>query len=386
MAGVEKRPSGWRVVWREAGVKQFEPFDTESAARKFQLIVEAHGNHWPPGWVRHQGFTQTPSTSPSFDEWAVRAINSRSRANARTRHDYLRDVTRHLSGPFGSTPVDQISREAVGLWLVTMSEGGASAKTIKNVHGLASSIVADAIAARVAVYNPFKGAMATLPNVKHEEMTFLSRGEFDTLLSYVTPAYRVLVLTLGLTGLRWSEVTALRVCDIDVLARRLSVVQAWKRTPDSYFVIGEPKSHRSRRTITIPRSLASELIELTAGRPDADFLFVAAWGRPVRHANFRERVWLPAVKQMQRCREHQTAKDPCGCLGTIQKTPRIHDVRHSHASWLIAAGVALPAIQRRLGHESITTTIDRYGHLAPELDDAITDALDGDREPDPALI
>jgi integrase len=59
----------------------------------------------------------------------------------------------------------------------------------------------------------------------------------------------------------------------------------------------------------------------------------------------------------------------------IDKTPRIHDLRHSHASWLIAAGVPLPAIQRRLGHESITTTIDRYGHLAPEMDDTIVAAL-----------
>ncbi|MCA0329475.1 MAG: tyrosine-type recombinase/integrase [Actinobacteria bacterium] len=44
----------------------------------------------------------------------------------------------------------------------------------------------------------------------------------------------------------------------------------------------------------------------------------------------------------------------------------MHDLRHSHASWLIAAGVPLPVIQRRLGHESIQTTVDVYGHLAPD--------------------
>ena len=55
--------------------------------------------------------------------------------------------------------------------------------------------------------------------------------------------------------------------------------------------------------------------------------------------------------------------------------PRIHDLRHTHVSWLIAQGVQLPAISRRLGHESITTTIDRYGHLLPEVDDGLVRAL-----------
>ncbi|MDX3849451.1 tyrosine-type recombinase/integrase [Streptomyces sp. AK02-01A] len=47
----------------------------------------------------------------------------------------------------------------------------------------------------------------------------------------------------------------------------------------------------------------------------------------------------------------------------LTKRPRIYDLRHTHASWLIAGKVPLPVIQARLGHESITTTVDRYGHL-----------------------
>lgn len=72
----------------------------------------------------------------------------------------------------------------------------------------------------------------------------------------------------------------------------------------------------------------------------------------------------------------------------LPRRPRIHDLRHTHVSWLIAAGVPLPAIQRRLGHESITTTIDRYGHLAPELHQAAADAADralNPAKPGPAL-
>ncbi|MGR7002765.1 tyrosine-type recombinase/integrase [Yinghuangia aomiensis] len=60
----------------------------------------------------------------------------------------------------------------------------------------------------------------------------------------------------------------------------------------------------------------------------------------------------------------------------LTKAPRPHDLRHTHVAWLIAARVPLPAIQARLGHESITTTVDRYGHLVRELDSQITAAVE----------
>jgi hypothetical protein len=59
----------------------------------------------------------------------------------------------------------------------------------------------------------------------------------------------------------------------------------------------------------------------------------------------------------------------------LEVRPRIQHLRHTPVSWLIAQGVQLPAIPRRLGRESITTTIDRYGHLLPELDDGLVRAL-----------
>jgi integrase len=79
----------------------------------------------------------------------------------------------------------------------------------------------------------------------------------------------------------------------------------------------------------------------------------------VSHQNFYSRVWQPTVEAVN----DEKTLAPLG-LHSIGKKPRVHDLRHSHASWLIAAGLPLPVIQRRLGHESITTTVDRYGHLA----------------------
>ena len=70
---------------------------------------------------------------------------------------------------------------------------------------------------------------------------------------------------------------------------------------------------------------------------------------PVRGPNFYTNVWVPALAR---------AKE-----AGLTKKPRVHDLRHTNASWLIQAGIHLTVVQRDLGHESIQTTSDRYGHL-----------------------
>jgi integrase len=83
-------------------------------------------------------------------------------------------------------------------------------------------------------------------------------------------------------------------------------------------------------------------------------------GGPVRNHGFAPRVWRPAVLRAE---------------PKIHKTPRIHDLRHTCASWLIAAGIPLPVIQQQLGHESIQTTVDRYGHLDRRSAQAASDVM-----------
>lgn len=89
-----------------------------------------------------------------------------------------------------------------------------------------------------------------------------------------------------------------------------------------------------------------------------DYVFTSPDGQPLRRNNFRRRVWLPAVK----------AADLDGL--------RFHDLRHSHAAMLISAGEHPKLISTRLGHATIRTTLDTYGHLFPGLDEAAADRLD----------
>lgn len=371
MASIEKRRNRdgsitHRVVWREVGQKQTESFTDRVSADQFRLLVEGSGNRWPRGWIKGHGFDSASTDDmPTFAEWGLRAIESRARANDRTRHDYMRDFNKHLRPVFGRYRLDEISTEDVDRWLIAAGRTMAP-KTLKNVHGLGSLIYANAVEAEKVARNPFKGRMAKLPIIRQEEMTFLTPQEADVLLGAMHEHFRPFVVTLLGTGMRWSEATALKVSDVDLLGRRpaLSITKAWKRQPDSSYLIGEPKTRRSRRTITLGAEVVESLIPLVSSREPSEFLFTTPTGRVVLHTSFRPDRWLPAVEK---------ARAESG----LQKRPRIHDLRHTHASWLIAAGVPLPAIQYRLGHESIQTTVDRYGHLADDMDATIAAALDG---------
>lgn len=113
------------------------------------------------------------------------------------------------------------------------------------------------------------------------------------------------------------------------------------------------------------------LITRSAGKAPDELVFTAVSGGQLKNARFSGYYWRPAVERAR-------------TLG-LEKDPRIHDLRHTHASWLIAAGRPLPSIQRRLGHESITTTVDTYGHLLVEVDEgdlvALSQALSFGTEP-----
>jgi integrase len=368
MPSIERRPvkSGisYRVVWREGGVKQQQTFPTEKAAMRFYHLVRAADEKWPEGWVKGKGFiADQASTAPLFAAYAEKTINARQKADERTKADYMRILANHINPVIGDIPVDRIDRFQVSMVSDRLADAGRSPKTISNVHALMSSILSDAVTDRIIDRNPAVGAMPSLPDSKTEEMVFLSPTEFAVLLDQVQGwREKALVQMLAGTGLRWSEATALQVHDLDLDVRQaVDVRRAWKRR-GSTFILGSPKTNRSRRSLGLSHELVLALAPLTAGRDPGEFLFTTTQGHVVRHNNFFNRVWKPAVIDARHA--------------GLPKAPRIHDLRHTHASWLIAEKVSLPAIQRRLGHESITTTIDRYGHLAPEHVDEINAAID----------
>ena len=373
MSSIECRKSGagtvWRVRWREDGRNKAMTFTGEAGARKWKSVLDAVG----PTKAREM-LTAAPTDERTVAEQVHHHIDHLTGVTEGTRKTY-RSYTRRL-GPIADLPLSALDRAAVARWINHLEES-LSGKSIANHHGLLSAAMASAVADHLIPENPCH--RMRLPRSPAREMVFLTRTEYEELHGLLTPRYQPLALTLVGTGMRWGEATALQVRDLDLAGRSIRVHQAWKMTGSSERLLGVPKTSRSNRTVALPPPLVDVLADVTAGRKGAEFVFTNAHGRPVKQATFWLRHWSVAVQQFAgdtvRVGTDRSGRPTRHVVETGDgKHPRIHDLRHTFASWAISAGVPLPVLQRQLGHESITTTVDRYGHLARSDFDALAEA------------
>lgn len=403
MAYIVERPkkdgtTTYQVKWREGGERtapvQTEKFGDRPSAEQFKRLVDAHGQHWPPGWVRGEGFVEQPTVPGDRPllEWAHRYVDRLTGIDDRTRGDYRRDVDLHFahivhtepSGRIVDATICNLIADDVQDW-VRLEEAGkrdqsdpekwvlrpASPKSIANRHGLLWCIVQASVEAepQLRTKNCCKGTrLPRTDDQVDEEMVFLERDEYARIAAEITdPGARDLADWLVGTGMRWGEATALQVRDLKLGAAKptASIQRAWKRAPkgsDKAFFLGPPKTKKARRLIALSPAQVEMARRLVSGQQPEAYVFRTAWGNHWRHSNFYHRKWLPAVKR--------------AIEKGLPRRPRIHDLRHTHVAWLIGAGIPLPAIRVRLGHESIQTTVDRYGHLVQELDAEITAAVE----------
>lgn len=280
-------------------------------------------------------------------------------------------IRNHIRALLGDHELGEIDGLAVQGWVAALVKGKGpmadpkhnrrplSPKTVRNCHGLLHTILQAAVVNRLIAVNPC--AETNLPERIHREMRFLTEPEFERMLTAMPAHWRPLVLLLGSTGLRWGEAIGLKVGRVDLLAKppRLRVEeQLQELSGTAEFEFTAPKTRRARRTVTFTAKVADALIPLVMDKDRNDPVFTAPRGGFVRTRHFR-RTWLRARK--------------AAGLDDL----RIHDLRHTHAAWLISANSPLTAIQHRLGHSSIAVTSDLYGHLLPGVDAGILDVIEG---------
>lgn len=365
MATIEHRTTAsgdprYRVRWRHHGTQKVTTFATQHHAAKWIALLDAAG---PDTALAALATPATPDT-PTVEEWVAQHIDHLTGVQEGTRRDYHVMLRRHIAPHIGPLPLSLLTRQAGATWVNTLEQARLSGKTIRNVHSLLSAALTAAARDKIIGENPIKGLR--LPaTVIDAEMTFLTSEEFANLLALAPDRWRPLIRLLGETGLRWGEATALTVADLDFHRRTIRVRQAWKRTGRSVPTMGTTKG-RQARTIAMPRRCFDELHDRAAGAAPGEYVFTNSHGGPVRHGPFRANVWAPLVARF--AGDQATGKDPKSRRLTwdgngVGKRPRIHDLRHSFASWAIAAGLSLTAIQRHIGHQSIQTTSDTYGHV-----------------------
>lgn len=183
---------------------------------------------------------------------------------------------------------------------------------------------------------------------------FLTSEEVEALAGVIDPHYRPLLYSAVYLGARWGELAGLKREHLDLVRRRVHIVGSLQEIAGALEWLPETKSAASRRVLSVPTFLAEMLAAHLAG----EFVFTSKRGHLLRRSTFRQGVWLPAIRD--------AGLEPL----------RFHDLRHTCASLLIAEGAHPKEIQARLGHSSITTTLNVYGHLFPSLDERLAERLD----------
>nr|BFE42902.1 hypothetical protein GCM10017547_07950 [Pseudarthrobacter oxydans] len=196
-----------------------------------------------------------------------------------------------------------------------------------------------------------------MPRKVKKEHVYLTHQQVHDLAAEAK--HGTLVLVLAYTGLRWGEVTALRVKDVNPMRRRLNVVLNAVEV-GSKIEVGTPKTHK-KRTVPFPAFLADALAVQMAGKHPDDLLFPGDDGKYMKRGGTSQtsRGWFVGA---------------LGRAGLERMT--VHDLRHTAASLAISAGANVKSVQAMLGHASATMTLDTYADLFPDDLDAVAVALD----------
>ncbi|MCC4250515.1 MULTISPECIES: tyrosine-type recombinase/integrase [Microbacterium] len=389
MASVTPRRSkatnalSWRVQFRIDGQMCQETFPDEGggkgiAAHEFGALVDRVGGRAARTVLLARN--AAPADMPSLREFMTRYLDPESGllsgVTDGTRDGYRRAAGRSFLNILGDHPLDAITKTDVARWIAWQEKQPSvhragqlvAAKTIKNYHGILSAALASAVAEKIIVANPAYKTKLT-EGVK-KEATFLTPAEFETILHFTPEYYRPLVHFLGGTGARWGEATAVTWNDIQLAVSppTVRIVKAWKKGATAARELGVTKSKAGRRSVSLYPDLVDALG--TPGRGDQLIFRGKVSGDAIWYRRFRASTWIPTLRRAQ---DIELCKE--AGLTPLRQNPTIHDLRHSHASWLIAAGVPLPYIQARLGHEKITTTVGVYGHLVPDAHAKMADAI-----------
>jgi len=347
-----KAGHAWQVRYRDPDrVEKSRTFRTRDEADRFARRVEVS---------KDEGSYIDPALGKTlFLDWAEDWLASTTPAlKPKTVSGYRSLLKNHIVPAFGSVPLAKIRPVDVRRFVAELSDRGMSPSRVRSTYFLLQAVLRAAVESAYIGRSPCLGVR--LPRAVVREMLFLSAEEVRKIAEAVPDSYRALIYVLAYGGIRWGEAAALRRKRVNVLRQRIEVAESLSDV-DGHLYFGPTKTHQARQ-VAIPKSLNDQLrihLENYVAQDRNALVFTSAEGDPLRLGNFRRGVWWRAL-------------DEAG----ISRAVRIHDLRHSCASLLIAQGAHPKAIQQHLGHSSIAVTMDRYGHLFPDAQDRVAEALD----------
>lgn len=342
--------AAWQVRIRDTGEEQVRTFDRKRDAERWlgdRRAAKLRGDLIHPDVL---GVTVAELAADWVATWP-----GRLQPTSALRYRQLLDL--YVIPGLGAERAATLTHGAVARFLAGLK--GLSPSTVRKVHATLSALFTEGIRSGVVRVNPC--ARQRLPRVDRTEKVIVSQDEVEAIAARSPVSRDAVAIRLAFyTGLRAGELWALRRRDVDLLHGRLLVGRALKNV-GGRLEFGPTKTYAARQ-VSVPSEVLTDVEALLGLRPaDTDaLLFVGDLGAPVRHNLWLSRVWRIVVRE----------------LPVEKRGLRFHDLRHSHASFLLGRGVPINVVKERLGHASITTTVDTYGHLLPGADDQIAALFD----------
>lgn len=368
MASIEKRQrSGqnrWYARYRDpTGRQRVKVFNRRVDAERYLTTVESSkmvGTYVDPALARL-----------TVGEWTDRWLTGQAHLKASTLERYAGIVRRHIMPTWGTVKLSDVSHAEVQRW-VTRLAAQCEAATVRKIHRVLSLILELAVRDGRLARNPAAGIK--LPRAIGRERRFLTHRQVDQLATACArPAvvskhrrlserendtYRLIVLFLAYTGVRFGEMAALKVGRLDLQRRRAVIAESVTTVHRAGQVWGSPKGH-TKREVPLPPFLVEELTKHVEGRDVGDLVFTGVrGGGALRTPVFRRAAFDEAAAS----------------IGLEGLSP--HELRHTAASLAIAAGADVKVVQQMLGHASAAMTLDQYGHLFGDRLDQVAAAMD----------
>jgi integrase len=294
-----------------------------------------------------------------------------SRLRPSTYDSYRRNIDLHVIPALGSRQLDQLTADDIDVFYAALLKGGRknrpgekgeakglAPKTVHNIHVMLNKAKSDAARKGTVVRNVV--ALADAPSLQARKRSEIKAWEIDQLVRFLDAIARHRMAPAfyfaAHTGMRRGEVLGLRWRDLDLDAGRVSVRQALVSVAYEA-TISDVKTGTSRRTIDIDEGIVQVLDDWfktrteerdgTTPSPD-DLVFVKADGRSM-HPDIFSQLFDRTVARLD--------------VPTIS----LHDLRHTHATLLLKAGVHVKVVSERLGHANIAFTMNVYQHVLPGM-------------------
>lgn len=294
-----------------------------------------------------------------LDRWLKDAAQPRLRL--RVAGDYAARLKLHVRPHIGSQKLADVSALDLQAIYMKLTERGLSARSVRYTHAVLSSAFKQAV--KWGLLERDVTRLVDLPKQQRREMQVLTKEQTAAFLQAVANDRHALLFTLALeTGMRPEEYLALQWKDVDWQRGAVSIQRALVESRGGNdWAFEEPKTAKSRRIVPLSRSLLTRLrahktaqlearLKLGADWQDHDLLFTSEIGTPFSPNNLRKRHFKPALKR-----------------AGLPESLRLYDLRHTTATLLLASNVHPKIVSERLGHSSITLTLDTYSHVLPGM-------------------